>query len=670
MSLRGGQTPEAQGAREAHSPLSEGSYGASSIEILTDLEAVRRRPAMYIGSTSQDGLHQMVFEVVENAIDEALAGFCSHIEVDLDSGGNCTVTDNGRGIPVDPHPLTGRPASEVVLTTLHAGGKFGGRAYGVSGGLHGVGVSCVNALSETLSLTVWREGGEYVQEFGRGVPRGDLNRVGETSRRGTRLRFRPDPLIFGAEPLFDPPSLARRLEEHAFLHPGLSLSLVHPSSGPGLTWRYQTGVAGFVSSRNRERQVLHPQPIRVQGQMDGIEVDAAFQWTTSYDEALSTYVNSIATPQGGTHLEGLQAALTRVVHRHASRHPGGDQGGGTSIAGYDIREGLTAVLSVRMADPEFGGQTKSTLTSQRAGAPVQAILERGLEEAFAADPSLASAVVGRALEASRARWAARRAGERARYQGVDSRISAQVYQRQFGIRSRDWHQSAKWITDETLLSAHASLCAVEPSARVLDVCCGSGVVGAAFRGRVGSITGLDLTAEMRALASQRLDEVVAGDVYNIPFADGTFDLAVNREVLHLLPRPERPVAEIFRVLKPGGQFVVGQLLPYGPVDAPWMFRILKKKQPLFFNNFLEEDFRSLLEGAGFQGIHSIEVIQWEDIDRWIDTHETSPLHRHEIRELYHHAPAAVRAAHPFQISSQGGILDGWRWCVFSARKPL
>ncbi|MBM4392967.1 MAG: methyltransferase domain-containing protein, partial [Deltaproteobacteria bacterium] len=261
-----------------------------------------------------------------------------------------------------------------------------------------------------------------------------------------------------------------------------------------------------------------------------------------------------------------------------------------------------------------------------------------------------------------------RAGERARYRRVDLRPDREVYRQQFGIRSRNWHDSARWITDSTLLGAHGAACKVPPDTVALDACCGSGVVGASFRGRVARIVGLDLTPQMAALARQRLDEVVLGDVYEIPFPDASFGLVCNREVLHLLPHPERPVAEFFRVLKPGGQLVVGQLVPYGPADAPWMFRVLKKKQPLFFNNFLAEDLRALLEGAGFVDIEATEVRQWEDIDTWIDTWETPGVQRHQIRDLYTNAPAEVRAVHPFEITPAGRILDCWRWVVFSAFK--
>lgn len=340
----------------------------------------------------------------------------------------------------------------------------------------------------------------------------------------------------------------------------------------------------------------------------------------------------------------------------------------TWLLGSDLREGLVGVLSLRMRDPEFEGQTKLQLTSP-VGATVQRILEKSLVAHLSTNPELSRRIIGKTLEAGRARLAARRAGERARYRSFDSVVSKEVYRQQFGIRSSNWHQSARWLTDGGLLGTHAAACAVSPDAEVLDVCCGSGVVGASFRGKVKKITGLDLTPQMVALAKERLDEVIQGDVYAIPFEKDRFDLVVNREVLHLLPEPHRPVAEVFRVLKPGGQFIVGQMVPYSSADSAWFFRIVKKKQPLFFNNLTEEDMLRLLTSAGFKSITTQEYLQWEDIDLWIDTWETPNQLRHEIRDLYHHAPAEARAVHPFTISPEGRILDQWRWVVFSAFKP-
>jgi DNA gyrase subunit B len=643
------------------------TYDATSITVLSGLEAIRHRPAMYVGSTGPEGVHHLVDEVVQNAVDEAMAGECSRIGVTLHADGSVRVDDDGRGIPVDVHPEFGRPACEVVLTELHAGGKFGGSGYQVAGGLHGVGLSCVNALSAWLELDVWRNGRRYQQRFGRGTAEGPLADLGEEKGRGTRIRFLPDPQIF-EDTALQLDTLARRLQEQAFLHPGLKIKLEDESNGLDRTFAYDTGVAGFVEFLNQGRTTLHP-TIAFRGTRDGVDVDIAIQWTNGYAEDISSYVNSIRTSQGGSHLDGLQAALTKVINRYASQQRLLNPDAGEEIAGYDVREGMTCVLSVRMAQPEFEGQTKTTLTSASAEAPIEAFIADALAGFLEGEPNIAAAIVGKALEASRARAAARRASERARYQLAEQGIDKEVYLAQFGIRSTNWHESAIWLTHEELLSTHADLTRVSEDARVLDVCCGSGVVGAAFKDRVGSVVGLDLTPEMIAMAETRLDKVHRGDIYDLPFEDNSFDMVVNREVLHLLPRPEQPVSEIFRVLRPGGQFVVGQLVPYGAIDAPWFFRIIKKKQPLFFNNFTDDRFRALLEGCGFEVVEEREVLQWEDIDTWIDTHETPNLNRHEIRDLYYNAPADVRAVHPFEVQPNGAIRDCWRWVVFSAIKP-
>jgi DNA gyrase subunit B len=644
------------------------TYDASSITVLRGLEPVRARPAMYIGSTGDAGVHALFVEVVQNAIDEAMAGFCRDIAVILHPDGSCEVRDDGRGIPVDAHPATGRPACEVVLTTLHAGGKFGEGAYAAAGGLHGVGVSCVNALSDRLILEIWRDGAHWRETFARGEVVSGLELVAASHHRGTSVRFHPDAEIFGARWRFDEDAIRAHLQAQSWLHAGLRFSLRN-ADGVEDTFVSEGGLTSFVRTLNEGRELVHDEPIHLRGTFDGIDVDVAMQWTHGYAEDAHAYVNSVPTPKGGTHVEGLKAALTRAVNTIAAESALLDRSGGETIAGFDIREGLASVLSIRLRSPEFEGQTKGSLSSPAAAVAVEKVAEAQLAAHLRQHPSVAAAIVGRALEASRARAAARRASERARYQRRDFQLNKDVYRQQFGIRSKNWHQSARWLTDKGLLESHAAMTQVAPDARVLDVCCGSGVVGASFRGRVGHITGLDITPEMVALSRQRLDEVVQGDVYDIPFDADSFDLVCNREVLHLLPHPERPVAQVYRVLKPGGQFIVGQWVPYGVADAAWMFRIVKKKQPLFFNNLMEEDMRALLQNAGFTDITVTEYRQWEDIDTWIDTWETPSLNRHEIRDLYHDAPAEAKAVHPFEIDPTGRILDCWRWVVLSGIKP-
>ncbi len=643
------------------------SYGASSIEVLPGLQAIRRRPSMYIGSTGPAGVMQLLVELVQNAVDEALAGAASHIRVTL--GDAIVVQDDGRGIPTEPHPAHGgRSALELVLCEVHAGGKFRSGAYLAAGGLHGVGLSAVNALSEQLQIEVRRGGRATRMACVRGnvvVPPTD---VGLADGTGTAIAFVPDPMIFTEGASLDASAVARHLHEQAFLHAGLELELEH-DDGREEHFESRDGLAGFArwvattsgSALGVEAAPVHAAPIVLRGEEDGITVEAALLWTTGFGEVVRSFVNRVPTPKGGAHVDGLGAALLRSLRAHV-RDDDAD------LLGSDLREGLVAILTVRMREPEFEGQTKILLTS-----PVEAVVERivarALGEALAADPDSTRRIVGRIVESGRARLAARRAGERARYRTLDSVVSKELYKQQFGIRSKNWHDSCRWLTDGGLLGQHAAACAVGPEAEVLDICCGSGVVGNSFRGKVGKITGLDLTPEMIALARTRLDEVVQGDVYDIPFPEGRFDLVCNREVLHLLPDPDRPVSEVFRVLKPGGQFIVGQLVPFGTADAAWFFRVIKKKQPLFFNHLLDVDMHDMLARNGFVDITMTEYTHEEDIETWITTHETPNEMRHEIRDLYHHAPAEVRAVHPFRIDSDGRIWDTWRWVVFSCFKP-
>jgi DNA gyrase subunit B len=644
-------------------------YDASRITVLNGLEAVRRRPAMYVGSTDAFGLHRLAFELIDNSLDEILSGFGSTIEVTVHTDGSLCVSDDGRGIPVDPHPHDGRPGCEVVLTTLHAGAKFDKSTYTISGGLLGIGLSCVNALSERLQIDIRRDGQTYRQRYQRGQPIEPLVTVGVAEGSGTAVCFAPDRSLFSESAIFSPAILLERLQELAFLHSGVRLTLIDNRCGLRESFEFGGGPAQFVAHRNQDRVVLHPDPLVIECRDESIDLRLALQWTRSYDEDLHSFVNFIRTRDGGSHVDGLHAAIAISLNNWARRAHLLDERD-DSLEPLDALEGLTCVLAIQLAEPQFEGATKARLRQEDVANTVKQTVTAGLDQLLTNNSALAAAIVGRALETLRARRAIRAAGERAHYWPTSVVFEEEVYRTQFTIRSRNWHQSATWITQSDLLSAHAEACAVPAGSRLLDVCCGSGVVGAAFRHRVGATVGLDLTPAMADLARTRLDEVHLGTVYDLPFDDATFDIVVTREVLHLLPHPQVPVSEILRVLRPGGQFIVGQTLPYGPEDAAWMWRIFKKKQPLICNMFHQADFFNLLSDAGFERISMRDLRVWEDIDRWIDTHETSPWHRQEIRHLYSTAPYLVRGIHPFEISPGGRLRDCWRWGVFSGWKPL
>ncbi len=644
-------------------------YDASSITVLSGLEAVRKNPGMYIGSTGIEGLHQMVYELVDNAIDESQAGECTEISVVLEVDGSCSVEDNGRGIPTETHPTEGCPACEVVLSRLHAGGKFKAGSYNLTTGLYGIGLSCLNALSSSLKLEVFRDGNHYRQSYSCGNATSSLETVAETSKRGTKIIFYPDITIFDDDVVFDYDRLAKRLEELAFLQAGVRIKLDDRRHETNSTYLYDSGIAGFLKHLNESVKVLHEEPLTIQYKEQGLEFETVLQWTDGYDENILSYVNSINTIYGGTHISGLKTALTGAINAYAKETKMLNRGEEERITAFDILEGLTGVLSVKMEAPSFEGQTKTRVTNVDLGTRVEQIVHDELLTILRQDSKLAVRLVNRALEATRARIAARRAGDKVVYQTSDSGFSKEVYQKQFGIRSKNWHESAVWIAHDELLGEHVKHLEMDSDARMLDVCCGSGVVGASFKGKVGKMIGLDITSEMIDLARTRLDQVNQGTVYDLPFIGGSFDLVVNREVLHLLPNPERPVSEIFRVLKPGGQFIVGQILPFAPDDSAWMYRVFKKKQPLIYNMFQEDDFRELLLGAGFVDLQMTEYQLWESIDVWIDTHETTSLHRHEIRDLFYNAPQEARDVHPFEVLPSGEIRDLWRWCIFSVRKP-
>ncbi len=338
-----------------------GDYTAEDIKILKGLSAVRKRPAMYIGSTGPEGLHHLVYEVVDNSVDEALAGYCKNIWVTINYDGSCTVVDDGRGIPTEPHPgdPAGRSAAEIVLTELHAGGKFEAKAYRVSGGLHGVGVSVVNALSEWLELEVKRDGKVYHQRYERGKPVTPFEVIGKTRKTGTKITFKPDAEIFETTE-FNYDVLSQRLRELAFLNKGLRIVIEDERSGKKNEFFYKGGIVSFVEHLNKNKTTLHPKPIYIHGERDGIIVEIALQYNDGYSETIYTFANNINTREGGTHLVGFKAALTRTANQYATSAGILKNGKGT-ISGDDIREGLTAIISVKIPEPQFEGQTKMKL---------------------------------------------------------------------------------------------------------------------------------------------------------------------------------------------------------------------------------------------------------------------------------------------------------------------
>jgi DNA gyrase subunit B len=391
-------------------------YGADKIKVLEGLEAVRKRPAMYVGSTGAPGLHHLVYEIVDNSIDEALAGFCDQINVTLHIDNSVTVVDNGRGIPVDQH-TSGKSAAEVVLTVLHAGGKFDNDSYKVSGGLHGVGVSVVNALSETLDLEIWRNGQVYKQTYERGAPIADLEVTGTTKKRGTKVTFKPDVQIFETTDYsFD--TLAQRLRELAFLNGGVTITIDDERDGKSHKFLYEGGINAFVQYLNQNKAGVTDKPIYMHGDKDGIDVEIALQWNDSYTETVYSFANNINTHEGGTHLSGFRSALTRTINYYVGKNNLAKDLKDANIGGDDIREGLTAVISVKIPRPQFEGQTKTKLGNTEVKGIVEAIVNDKLGAFLEENPAIAKRIINKAVDAARAREAARKARDLVRRKGA------------------------------------------------------------------------------------------------------------------------------------------------------------------------------------------------------------------------------------------------------------
>ena len=412
------QTPKADAKNDAgddrnNAHVEEGSYNADDIRVLEFPEAIRKRPGMYVGGTNENGLHHLVLEAVDNAVDEAMAGYCKHIKVQIYKDGSISVEDDGRGIPVAEHPDEKVSTLEVVMTKLHAGGKFGDtKGYKVSGGLHGVGVKCSNALSEWLHVSVWREGGVWEQKYDRGVKRGPVARTGDANRTGTRVQFKPDPQIF-LNLEFKYEVLAKRLREMAFLNPGLRISIGDEREGKAELFDYPGGLKTFIEHLNAGRNVIHGEVITCHAETQGLVVDVAFQYNDGYDERIFCFANNINTAGGGTHLSGFKTALTRIFNKYAKDHNLLKEKD-PALTGEDLREGLAAIISVKIPEPQYDSQNKFRLCNAEVEGLVNSLVGDKLAEFSEQKAKMAGDIVKKAVSAAVAREAARKAREMAR----------------------------------------------------------------------------------------------------------------------------------------------------------------------------------------------------------------------------------------------------------------
>ncbi|AJD31490.1 MULTISPECIES: DNA topoisomerase (ATP-hydrolyzing) subunit B [Clostridium] len=459
-------------------------YDESQIQVLEGLEAVRKRPGMYIGSTSLRGLHHLVYEIVDNSIDEALAGFCTHIEVFIHKDNSITVVDDGRGMPVGMHSKVKKPAVEVIMTILHAGGKFGGGGYKVSGGLHGVGASVVNALSEHCNVEVRRDGHIWLQKYERGIPKTGLDIVGDTEKHGTKIYFKPDVEIFD-ELEFEYDTLAQRLRELAFLNKGIKISLTDERYDKQEMFHYEGGLRSFVLYLNRNKEKLHQQPIYVDKNKDGCIVEIAMQYNDGYAENIFSFANNIDTIEGGTHLAGFKSALTRAINDYARKFnylKDIDK----NLSGDDVREGLTAVISVKLTDPQFEGQTKTKLGNSEVRGIVDTIVGESIGSFLEENPNVGKIIIEKGLSASRAREAAKRARELTRRKSV--------------------------LESTSLPGKLADCSSKDPSLCEIYLVEGDSAGGSAKQGRNREFQAiLPLKGKIMNVEKQRLDKILASD---------------------------------------------------------------------------------------------------------------------------------------------------------------
>jgi len=635
------------------------------IVVLSETEAIRTNPSMYIGSTNSDGAHHLFYEIVHNAIDESLVANVSKIFIEIDND-KATIIDNGRGISLDLDEKYNVTKAELVLTKLHSGSKFRNRKEMYTAGLHGVGLSCVNALSSKFQIEIKNNGDMFSQTYVRGECTETIKLASFEYLSGTKVVFSPDREIFNSFNLFDLNLISDFIEECSCLNPSIEFTL-KTKNGTQI-YKSQKGFVEILEKIEQGRRLLFKENIALDLENSGNRLNLVFNWEIEINNEIKSYVNGVKTFLGGTHVDLFKKVLANVI-LDLYKEKFDKNITSQELRLEDIELGLLAVVVAQISRPQFESQTKSRLSSEYLYDLFNDQLYQQTKARLSSYQAELNAFFERLNALKKNRLNSIRVAEQVYLKFNKIKINEEVYKKQFGERSKNWHTSAVWITDQTLLTSHADMYNPNEEAIALDVCCGSGVVGASFKHKVKKIYGLDLTPEMVALSKTRLDEVVQGNVYQIPFPDNHFDLVCTREVLHLLPQPELPVSEIFRVLKPGGEFIVGQILPYSEVDGPFMYRIFKKKQPLIFNMFQEEDFRKLLLGAGFVDLQMNELAVWENIEVWINSYETTSIHRHEIREIYKNAPQSVRDVHPFKYNSQGEILDAWRWCIFKVKKP-